>query len=77
MAKQITITDISLKTLEISRIDDKINLRLLYSLLDASGKEYDQKADSIKDEQLTSAQKTKINDILSAVETKLKQKEEI
>lgn len=76
MPKILTINDISLKTLEISKIDGKINLRLAYSLLDGT-KEYDQKSDSIKDDELTSGQKTYINNIIGVVETKLKTKEGI
>jgi len=75
--KTINITDVSLKDFSVSKIDNKINVRLTYSLLDASGKEYDAKADSIKNEELTTTQKNKINDIISVIETKLKQKEEI
>jgi hypothetical protein len=77
MAKIITINNISLKEFSISKTDGKINVRLLYSLLDEIGKEYDQKSDSIKDEELTATQKTKINEILSFIETKIKQREEI
>ena len=76
MPKILTINDISLKTLEISKIDGKINLRLSYALLDGT-KEYDQKSDSIKDEELTAGQKTYINNIIGVVETKLKTKEGI
>ena len=75
--KQINITDIDLKEFSISKIDGKINVRLSYSLLTAEGKEYDTKADSIKDDELTTTQKNYINNIISAVETKLKQKEGI
>jgi hypothetical protein len=52
-------------------------VRLSYSLLDEAGKEYDQKADSIKDDELTTTQKNYINNITSVIEAKLKQKEGI
>ena len=77
MPKQINITNISLKTFSISKNDGKINVRLSYSLLDADGKEYDAKADSIKDDELTTQQKNYINNITSVIEAKLKQKEGI
>ena len=76
MSKIITINNISLKEFSISKNDGKINIRLSYSLLDGT-KEYDQKSDSIKDEELTAGQKTKINEILQVIETKLKLKEGI
>jgi len=75
--KQITITDINLKEFSLSKLDGKINVRLVYSLLDNEKKEYDTKADNIKDEELTAGQKTKLNDIFTFIETKLKQKENI
>jgi len=75
--KTINITDVSLKELDISKPGGLINIRLVYSLLDADGKEYDQKASSIKNEELTAGQKTYINNIISTVETKLKQRENI
>lgn len=75
--KQINITNISLKEFGVSKIDGKINIRLSYSLLDTDGKEYDTKADNIKDEELTAGQKTYINNIISVIETKLKLKEGI
>ena len=77
MPKTINIENISLKEFSVSKIDGKINIRLVYSLLDENGKEYDAKADSIKDGELTAGQKTKIDDIFTAIETKLKLKENI
>ncbi len=77
MPKIINITDINLKDLSISKIDGKLNIRLVYSLLDESGKEYDSKADSIKDEELTTQQKTYINNIILAIVNKVKLKEKI
>lgn len=77
MPKTINITNISLKEISISKIDGKITVGLLYSLTDDEKKEYDQKRDLIKDEELTSAQRTKINGILTTVENKIKQKEGI
>jgi hypothetical protein len=77
MPKIINITNISLKEIIISKINGKITIGLLYSLLDDAGKEYDQKRDVIKNDKLTANQKKKINDILTVVSNKIKQKEEI
>jgi hypothetical protein len=77
MSKIINITNILLKEFSISKNEGKINIRLSYSLLDDNGKEYDQKADSILDGELTAGQKTYINNITLAVENKLKLKEGI
>lgn len=77
MSKQITITGVNLKEFNASKIDGKINIRAVYSLLDENGKEYDQKADSIKDDDLTNKQKGYVNDLMTDIETKLKVKENI
>lgn len=77
MAKTIIITNVDLKQFDTSCIDGKINIRLSYSLLDADGKEYDCKSGMIKDEELTQAQKNYINTLITGIETKLKQREEI
>lgn len=77
MPKIINITNISIKEINISKIDGKITIGLCYSLLSDSGKEYDQKRTLIQDDELTAGQKTKINSILTVVENKMKQKEGI
>ena len=77
MAKIITVTDISLKEINISKISGKITVGLLYSLLDNNGKEYDQKRDLIKDEELSPDQRAKINNILATIDNKIKQREGI
>ena len=75
--KTINITNISLKEFAISKSDGKISIGLYYSLLDENGKEYDQKRDTIKNDELTTQQKDYINNILSALEVKIKQREGI
>ena len=77
MAKTINITNISVKEVNISKIDGKITVGLCYSLLSDTDKEFDQKRTSIQDDDLTAGQKDKIDSILTAVKNKIKQKENI
>ena len=77
MAKTINITNVSLKEFSASKIDGKIHIRLVYALLDDTGKEYDTKADSIEETDLNTTQKNYINNMMSVIETKLKTKEQI
>ena len=77
MAKTINITNISVKEVNVSKIDGKITVGLCYSLLSDTDKEFDQKRTSIQDDDLTAGQKDKIDSILTAVKNKIKQKENI
>lgn len=77
MSKTITITDIDLKEMLITSDGSDIKVNLYYSLLDASANQVDHKRITLTNSDMTAAQLTKINDIISAVETKIKQKENI
>lgn len=77
MSKTIKINDVSLQDFHVSRRNNKLHVRVTYSLLDAQGLEYFTTTDSMNDNDLTDNQKTFINNIISAIESKMKQREKI
>ena len=77
MSKNITINDIALKELLITKSGSELSVNLYYALLDSTGTELDFKRHTITDSQFTSGQKTTINSIISTVEAKLRTKENL
>lgn len=77
MPKTIQITNINLKEISISKQNGKITIGLLYSFIDDTGNELNQKRDLIQDEELTATQKAAINNLLKVVEDKIKKREKI
>ena len=74
--KTINISDIKIKELNVSQNNGQITIEVVYSLFN-DNQEIQTKRDIVKDEELTAAQKTKVNDILTVVSNKIKTKEGI
>jgi hypothetical protein len=77
MSKQITITGVKLLSIDISKQQGLINIRVSYGLKDNQDKDLDFKADQIKDADLDATTKNKINNILQSVKNIIEQREEI
>jgi hypothetical protein len=77
MTKIITIQDIKIKNIDISKQHGEINVRVSYGLKDDGEKDLDFKADQIKDNELDTPTKNKINNILQSVKEVIKQREGI
>ena len=75
--KQINITDVKLQEVAISKQGGEINLRVSYGLKDDADKDLDFKADQIKEVDLDTTTKNKINNILQSVKDIVKQREGI
>lgn len=72
MPRTITFSDIKIKEFTILKENDKWILSLYYSFLDDQNKEWHAKRISMKGVDLTSAQKTKLQAVLSLIITKIK-----
>ena len=77
MPKIITITNIEIREMSLSYIDGKWNVSVVYCLVDESGIKMADKRDQIIDAEITTAQKNYLNNILTAVTNKIKQREGI
>ena len=75
--KTININNINLKEILLSKQDGKISIGLYYSYLTDDGTELNHKRDIITEDEMTTGQKTKVNDIFNFIETKIKAKENI
>ena len=75
--KTITITDVKLQDISISKQQGEINIRVSYGLKDNVDKDLDFKADQIKDADLDATTKNKINNILQSVKDIVKSREGI
>lgn len=75
--KTINITNIKIKDFSISEDDGKYTIGVIYSSLDDTGNEYNQKRVELHDGDFTPTEKTKIGQVLSALAVKIKTLENI
>jgi len=75
--KIINITSAKILDISISKHQGEINIRVSYGLKDDADKDLDFKADQIKDADLDTTTKNKINNILQSVKDIIEQREGI
>jgi hypothetical protein len=78
MTKIITISDVKIRNLSISKNEQGEPFVLAdYSLIEESGKVNENKSLMFKKEDLTTTEKTKISSIINTIIEKIKEKEEL